>query len=82
MPSRTLCFDHFESSAIRHGDFKLVRGNNRYKDRTWELYNIGKDRCEMNNLISAQPEKAKELEKLWEEWAVRVKVSPYYDHGK
>jgi arylsulfatase A-like enzyme len=82
LPERTLCFDHFESSAIRQGDFKLVRGNKRYKNRTWELYNISKDRCETNNLIATQPEKAKELEKIWEDWALRVKVSPYYEHRK
>jgi arylsulfatase len=77
---RTLCFDHYESSAIRQGDWKLVRGNKRYKDCTWELYNIAQDRCETNNLIHANPEKAIELEKTWKEWAVRVKVAPYYTH--
>ncbi len=82
LPERTLCFDHFESSAIRQGDFKLVRGNKRYKNRTWELYNIAEDRCETKNLIATQPEKAKQLEKVWEEWARRVKVSPYYEHRK
>jgi hypothetical protein len=30
---RTLFFDHFDSSAIRKGDWKLVRGNTRYNDR-------------------------------------------------
>ncbi|MCM8541627.1 MAG: arylsulfatase [Lentisphaeraceae bacterium] len=82
MADRTLCFDHFESSAIRHGDWKLVRGNKRYKNRTWELYNIGQDRCETNNLIQSNPEKAKELEKIWTDWALRVKVNPYYNHKK
>lgn len=80
MPERTLYFDHFESSAIRHGDWKLVRGNKRYNNRKWELYNIKNDRCETKNLLDSNPEKAKELEKLWTEWAVRVKVDPYYQH--
>ena len=77
---RVLCFDHFESSAIRKGDWKLVRGNYRYKNRTWELYNLAEDRCEINNLIDSHGAKAKELEAEWLLWAKRVKVSPYYSH--
>jgi len=77
---RVLCFDHFDSSAIRKGDWKLVRGNNRYKKRTWELYNLAEDRCETNNLIESRADKAKELEAEWLAWAKRVKVSPYYSH--
>ena len=77
---RILGFDHFESSAIRKGNWKLVRGNNRYKNRTWELYNLAEDRCETNNLIGSHPGKAKELEADWLVWAKRVKVNPYYSH--
>ena len=79
---RVLCFDHFDSSAIRKGDWKLVRGNNRYKNRTWELYNLAEDRCETNNLIEENPGKAKELEAEWLAWAKRVKVNPYYSHAQ
>ena len=77
LPGRTLYFDHFGSSAIRQGDWKLVRGNTRYNKAAWELYNIAEDRCETNNRIHSQPEKAKVLEKLWTEWAVRMKIQPY-----
>ncbi|MEK6233346.1 MAG: arylsulfatase [Planctomycetales bacterium] len=79
---RTLCFDHFGASAIRQGDWKLVRGNTRYNNRTWELYNIAQDRCETNNLIDSHPDKSMTLEKQWTDWAVRVKVNPYYQHKK
>ena len=82
LKERTLCFDHFQSSAIRSGDWKLVRGNNRYKNRTWELYNIAEDRCETKNLIKEHPEKAEALEKQWTEWAKRVKITPYYKHSQ
>jgi len=80
LPARTLYFDHFGSSAIRQGNWKLVRGNERYKNCTWELYNISKDRCETRNLIDVYPEKAKELEKEWEAWAARMKIVPFYKH--
>ncbi|MCF7731064.1 MAG: arylsulfatase [Akkermansiaceae bacterium] len=82
LPARTLCFDHFESSAIRDGDWKLVRGNQRYKQRTWELYNIANDRCETKDLINEMPELATKLEAKWTEWAKRVKITPYYQHPK
>ena len=76
---RVLCFDHFESSAIRKGGWKLVRGNNRYQNRIWELYDLSKDRCETKNLISEKPKLAKELEAEWLAWAKRMKISPYYE---
>ncbi|MBG31333.1 MAG: arylsulfatase [Opitutae bacterium] len=78
MPERLLCFDHFGSSAVRQGDWKLVRSNSRFNQGRWELYNIGQDRCETNDLIESFPKKAKELEKKWMDWALRVKVSPYF----
>jgi arylsulfatase len=81
LPERTLCFDHFDSSAVRQGDWKLVRGNNRYNNRTWELYNIAQDRCETNDLIASHPEKAEQLKKLWHDWALRVKVAGVYQHN-
>ena len=76
---RTLFFDHFDSSAIRKGDWKLVRGNTRYNDRKWELYNLAKDRCETVDLIESKPELAKKLEKEWLSWAIRMKINPYYE---
>ncbi|MEO0417048.1 MAG: sulfatase/phosphatase domain-containing protein, partial [Verrucomicrobiota bacterium] len=78
LSERSLFFDHNESSAIRSGDWKLVRGNRRYKNSTWELYNLAEDRCETNDLISTHPEKAKKLEDEWLAWAKRVKVFPYF----
>lgn len=78
LPERTMFFDHFRSSAIRKGPWKLVRGNGRYNKRTWELYNIDSDRCETSDLISGKPEMAKELEAEWENWAKRVKIFPYF----
>jgi arylsulfatase len=76
---RTLFFDHFDSSAIRKGDWKLVRGNTRYNDRKWELYNLSNDRCETVDLIESKPELARKLEKEWLSWAIRMKINPYYE---
>ena len=80
LPERTLYFDHFGSSAIRRGDWKLVRCNERLNGRQWELYNITDDRCETKNLIEDEPERFKVLEQAWLSWAKRVKLAPYYTH--
>jgi arylsulfatase len=76
---RTLFFDHFDSSAIRKGDWKLVRGNTRYNDRKWELYNLAKDRCETVDLIESKPELTNKLKEEWLSWAIRMKINPYYE---
>ena len=43
------------------GDWKLVAA----KGDPWELYDLSTDRAESNNLVQEHPEKAKELETLW-----------------
>jgi arylsulfatase A-like enzyme len=40
----------------------------------WELYDIEKDRSELNNLASKYPTKVKELAAMWNAWAERVGV--------
>jgi arylsulfatase len=77
LPERSLCFDHFEASAIRKGEWKLLKGNTRYPSRDWELYDIKKDRCETNDQAKEHPQLVDALEQEWREWAVRVKVHPY-----
>jgi arylsulfatase len=52
---------HEGNRAIRVGDWKLVAA----KDTPWELYDLRTDRAESHDLATAQPEKAKELEALW-----------------
>jgi len=52
---------HEGNRAIRVGDWKLVAA----KGDPWELYDLRNDRAESNNLTKKHPEKAKELEALW-----------------
>ncbi|HPP54166.1 MAG TPA: sulfatase-like hydrolase/transferase, partial [Thermoguttaceae bacterium] len=59
-------FLHEGHRAIRCGDWKLVSA----RGDPWELYNLADDRGETKNLISQYPEKAQELETLWNRlWA-------------
>ena len=57
--------------AVRAGDWKLIRQNIQSGNPTLELYNIAEDPHEDNNVISANPDKADELEAL-----------PVIDRGK
>ena len=52
---------HEGNRAIRVGDWKLVAA----KGDPWELYDLGTDRAESNDLAKAKPEKAQELERSW-----------------
>jgi arylsulfatase len=63
-------WEHEGSRAIRKGKWKLVAeiGD------PWELYNLETDRSEINNLAAKYPEKVKELEKEYQQWAVKVGV--------
>ncbi len=50
-------------SVVRHGAYKLIA-----KRDGRELFNLNSDLSEEKNLISSQPEKAKELEKKIKSW--------------
>jgi arylsulfatase A-like enzyme len=52
---------HEGNRAIRVGDWKLVAA----KGDPWELYDLRTDRAESNNLAAGRPEKAMELEAMW-----------------
>jgi arylsulfatase len=61
VPHDFLWWEHEGNRAIRAGDWKLVA----LKGGGWELYDLSRDRGEQNNLATARPEKARELEALW-----------------
>ncbi len=52
--------------GIREGNWKLVWENGK---TGWELYDLGKDRTETNNLAESQPAKVDQLAKKWVAWA-------------
>jgi arylsulfatase len=56
--------------AVRHGKWKLVAE----KRRRWELYDLERDRSEVNNLADTHPEIVEKLKSKYEEWAQRVGV--------
>lgn len=53
-------------TAIRVGDWKLLRNPRRGQSDDWELYHLANDLGETNDLASSEPAKFKELMKAWE----------------
>jgi arylsulfatase A-like enzyme len=65
-PHETFYWRFGQQMAVRHGDWKLVVGNGGSGQP--ELYNLAADLSEKNNLAATEPEKAKELQALWDAW--------------
>ncbi len=74
-----LYWEHEGNAAVRVGDLKLVRDGQRGK---WELYDLGRDRSELQNLAGERPADVSRLSALWEAWAQRTHVFPLPEAGK
>jgi arylsulfatase A-like enzyme len=70
-----LYWEHFGARAVRQGDWKLVAR----KGAKWELYDLSKDRTELNDRAAAMPERVTAMEARWEAWAKRSNVYPAPD---
>ena len=76
-PHDTLLWRFGQQMAIRQGDYKLVRYDVNADTRTGagnqgvtaaKLYNLADDIGETNDLSSAMPERAQELQAAWDAW--------------
>ncbi|MEM7395654.1 MAG: hypothetical protein AAF492_25255, partial [Verrucomicrobiota bacterium] len=74
LADRTIGFDHQGARALRRGDWKIVWGKRMPTKATWELYNLSRDRCEVNDVANRHPERVEAMVKEWETWARRVGV--------
>jgi len=54
---------HRGNQAVRMGDWKLTM---RSGSKQWELYNVKRDRSEMNDLAAEHPDKVKALADRWQ----------------
>jgi arylsulfatase len=72
MPGRTLYFEHEGTRAVREGRYKLtaLRGG------PWKLYDMERDRTEMDDLADKQPQRVESLAKKWDAWAAENHVTP------
>ncbi len=65
------------TSAVRQGNWKLIGK----RGEAAELYELGKDINEQNNLANSDRDKVKQLEKAYEEWNTK-NVAPLFESPK
>src|SRR4029434_379152 len=72
MPTRALFFEHEGTRAVREGRYKLtaLRGD------SWKLYDMERDRTEMDDLSSKESKLVESLGKKWDVWASENHVTP------
>ncbi len=68
-----IVWEHEGSRAVRQGQWKLVSAIG----GAWELYNMERDRTELDDLYTRNRSKAQELERIYQEWAERCGVLPW-----
>ncbi len=67
-PHPQLYFHFGTDRALRQGPWKLVSA----KLGKWELYNMDEDRTELNDLADQQPNRVKEMESAWFDFAKNI----------
>ena len=63
-------------SAVRQGDYKLIKFQD---DKSIHLFNLVKDKMEQFNLAVKNPEKAKELEQILDNYLIEVHAPKWKD---
>ncbi len=58
----------FGNRALREGDWKIVHLQPRFGGSGWQLFNLAEDPGEQHDLATKQPEKMKQLLRLWEQY--------------
>ena len=71
-PHPWIYFQFSNNRAVRKGDLKVVS----VKGRPWELYDLGQDRSELNNLAKSRPDDLKRMRELWFEIAEQTEQAP------
>jgi len=70
---KAIFWEHEGNRAVRMGNWKLVAKGQK---GAWELYDMEKDRTELNDLAQQYPNQAEEMSAMYQEWAKRTKVVP------
>jgi arylsulfatase A-like enzyme len=66
-------WEHMGHRAFRAGDHKIVAADG----EPWELFDLGSDRCELNNLAASQPGRLQDLTRRYFDWARNDGVLPW-----
>ncbi|QEH43179.1 arylsulfatase [Chitinophaga sp. XS-30] len=69
----TLFNEHFGARYARSGNWKLVSAAG---DSTWRLFDLATDKTELQDVAAAHPDKVRQLDSLWRQWAWSHQVFP------
>jgi arylsulfatase len=72
--SEAVAWELFGRRALRQGRWKVIWLDSPFGGNDWELFDLGADPSERNDLAETNPEKLFELVRLWEEYADSVGV--------
>jgi arylsulfatase B len=64
-PHETLFWRMNQRTAVRVGDWKLLRNPGRGQHNRWQLYDLATDIGEQNDFANSREEKRQELEQVW-----------------
>ncbi|GGG86151.1 arylsulfatase [Parapedobacter pyrenivorans] len=70
-------WEHEGNKAVRLGNYKAVMKWEENKPEKWELYDLSKDRTELNDLSGKEPDRLASFVAGWEEWARTHQVRPW-----
>ncbi|PCG90427.1 Alkaline phosphatase-like, alpha/beta/alpha [Penicillium occitanis (nom. inval.)] len=63
-------------AALRFGDWKIVYIPKPKGPERWQLYNLASDPGEIDDLAELEPERLKQLLKLWDQYVIETGVIP------
>ncbi|MFB2117591.1 arylsulfatase [Parapedobacter sp. 2B3] len=72
-----ICWEHEGNRAVRLGNYKAVMKWEENQPLKWELYDLSKDRTELNDLGGEETGRLASLVAAWEEWAATHQVRPW-----
>ncbi len=84
---KAIFWEHEGNRAVRMGKWKLISKASKKNSfvwdkvdelplRHWELFDMEKDRTELNNVADEEPELVQEMAAMWQEWADRTGIVP------
>ncbi|MEZ6086489.1 MAG: sulfatase [Pirellulaceae bacterium] len=72
-PHDVLYWRQGNRTALRKGNWKLVRNGGNKRSSAWELYDLEKDLSEQNDLVDKHPEILEQLKERWQELDAQMK---------
>ena len=71
-----------QKTALRQGDWKLLRNPGRGRGAEWELYHLGNDEGETQDLAKQEPERVEAMMSRWQHWNTQMIAPVWSPRGR